>query len=99
MRAVPGGVLPRTSNPALHDPSVLAQGEVRPGFPAREEVITGPELSACDPCRQRLAGRFSNLKLHRPLRLALHDDCPRGDAASQEYVPHCQANEIAPTQL
>lgn len=64
------------------------EARVRAGFSARKDVVAVAELPTRNTCGQRLAGGLSDLELHRPLRLPLHDDGTTSDGASQEDAPH-----------
>jgi hypothetical protein len=56
-------------------------------------------LSRLHPCLQRLTRRSRDLKLNRPLRLALQHDRSLGDLATVGYVANSQGHQITTTQL
>ena len=52
-----------------------------------------------DPPHNRIARLLGDLKLHRPLRLLLHDNRPRGDMTALDHIMDAKSDEIAPAQL
>jgi hypothetical protein len=56
-------------------------------------------MRRADPSRDRFARLLGDLKLHRPLRLLLHDNRASGDMTALHYVVHAKPDQVAPTQL
>src|SRR5215469_11526019 len=87
-------------HPPTNDSCVLASGQVRGlAQAAGEEVIVWPPLGAANPTRQRLTGLFGDLELDWPLRLSLHNDCPRCNASAMADIADSQSHEIARPEL
>jgi len=43
-------------------------------------------MRRADPSRNRIARLLGDLKLHRPLRLLLHDNRARGDMTALDHI-------------
>jgi len=52
-----------------------------------------------DPRRDRFPRLFADLKLHRPLRLLLHNNRASGDMTALDYIVDAKPHQIAPAQL
>jgi hypothetical protein len=67
--------------------------------PTREQVVIRAQAAGLDPRGQVISGLLGDFKLHRTLRLLLHQYRARGDHISMTYVPNAQPDEIARPQL
>jgi hypothetical protein len=52
-----------------------------------------------DPSRDCIARLLGDLKLHRPLRLLLHDDRAGGDMTALDHIMDAKPDQIAPAQF
>jgi hypothetical protein len=56
------------------------------------------QMGRRDPGSDRVPGLLGELKLHRSLRLLLHDNRSRGDIAALEHIANPKPNQIATAQ-
>ena len=52
-----------------------------------------------DPSRDCFPRLLGDLKLHRPLRLLLHDDRPGSDMTALDHIVDAKPNQVAPAKL
>src|SRR5487761_2049054 len=51
------------------------------------------------PCRDGVPCLLSDLELHRPPGLLLHDDCTGSDVTALDDIVHAETDQITATQL
>src|SRR5512146_469472 len=96
MGTVVGRIEPDQRHPPVEDASVLAGAQVRrAAYPAREQVVVGPQPSLANPGLQRLPSRRRDLELDRPLRLLLEDGRSAGDPVTVADIANPQLHQIA----
>jgi hypothetical protein len=66
---------------------------------ARKQIVLALERRASNPHQDRLAGRFGDFELDRPLSFLLHDDGAGGDAITVGNIPNPQLHQIAAAQF
>ena len=66
---------------------------------ARKEELLWLQVCRRDPCGDRIARLLCDFKLHRPLRLLLHDNRTGGDMIALEHILNPKPDQIAPAQL
>ena len=71
----------------------------RLGNAARKEELLRFPMRLVNPSSDCFSRLIGDLKLHRPLRLFLHDDRPGRDMTALDHVVDVQPYQIAPTQL
>src|ERR1700694_1855719 len=57
------------------------------------------QMRRAHPSRDCIARLLGDLKLHRPLRLLLHDDRAGGDMTALDHIMDAKSDQIAPAQL
>ena len=66
---------------------------------ARKEELLWLEVRRRGPCGDRIARLLCDFKLHRPLRLLLHDNRTGGGMIALEHIADPKPDPIAPAQL
>src|ERR1700724_747566 len=100
MAAIGRRVQSNRTNPGPDDPRILPGRKMRRLCnAARKEKLLWLQMGHCDPGGNRVPRLLGDLKLHRPLRLLLHDNRAGGNMAALDYVVDAKPHQIAPTQL
>jgi hypothetical protein len=66
---------------------------------ARKEELLRFQAGRRDPSGDRVPRLLGDLKLHRPLGLLLHDNCPWRNRSALDNVVDAKPYQIAPAQL
>jgi hypothetical protein len=67
--------------------------------PARKEKLLRFQMRRGDPVGDRVPRLLSDLELHRPLGLLLHDNRARSDSTALNDIVNVEPNQIAPGAL
>src|SRR5208283_800399 len=87
-------------SPSPDDPGILPSRKMRRRrHAARKEKLLRLQMGCRDPGSDRVPRLLGELKLHRSLRLLLHDNRSRGDMAALEHIANPKPNQIATAQL
>src|SRR6266404_6393109 len=100
MSAVSRWIKPNRSRPGPDDPGILPSRKVRRRrHTARKEKLLRLQMGRRDPGSDRVPRLLGDLKLHRSLRLFLHDNRARGDMTALDHIANPKPDQIATAQL
>ena len=87
-------------NPLMHDPGVLAGGNIgRFRQATGKQVLPRPQIRLFDPCLYSRPGRLGQFELHRTLGFSLQDHRTGQYLIAMRHVPNMQIHQITATQL
>ena len=84
----------------MNDPGILPSRKVsRRRHTTPKKKLLRLQVGGRDPSTDRLPRLFSDLELHRPLGLLLHDNRAWGDMIALDHIANVKPHQVAPAQL
>src|SRR4030095_4088079 len=100
MSAVGRRIESNRSRPGTDDSGVLPSRKMgRRRHSAREEELLRLQLGRRNPGSDRVPRLLGGLKLHRSLRLLLHDNRAWSDVDALDHITNPNGDQIAPAQF
>src|SRR5208337_4350443 len=86
--------------PGTNDPGVLPSRKMRRRqHAARKEELLRLQMGRRDPGSDRVPRLLGDLKLHRSLRLLLHDNRAWSDMNALDHITNAKPDQVASAQL